>query len=363
MYSRLSRPSSRRSSIGSEMSAACCALLERLAVGVGHPEQLADHQRRDRERACPAVSHQTNSANQHLGRGRCRCFRRALDGGEAGSHSGPARHRREPAGREWNNWDARSGARSTRWLHRADRTYGGTGHSPHFVRNLGYDPQKDLQPVSLIAVFPLALGCQKLGPAIRAKGIPGAVPATRVQGCYLHRKARGFPAILRASFCGCEPAPGCPMSLMTAAGPPFRTSSQDASISTSPRSLRRCRTSLPVSSRPWRYRPPSGHRRCPMSQRWPRPALAILTRIMDRRLCAAGNPTPRGNSMNRAVNEILAQPTRAGQARGGEIVQTSPEQFASFVRSESARYVDLLQEEFCSRLLFGGCLGFGTLAD
>jgi hypothetical protein len=35
-----------------------------------------------------------------------------------------------------------------------------------------------------------------------------------------------------------EPARGCPMSLMTAAGPPFRTSSQDASISTSPRSLR-----------------------------------------------------------------------------------------------------------------------------
>ena len=28
---------------------------------------------------------------------------------------------------------------------------------PHFVRNLGYDPQKDLRPVSLIALFPLAL--------------------------------------------------------------------------------------------------------------------------------------------------------------------------------------------------------------
>src|SRR3954462_11003402 len=28
---------------------------------------------------------------------------------------------------------------------------------PHFTGNLGYDPQKDLQPVSLIAVFPLAL--------------------------------------------------------------------------------------------------------------------------------------------------------------------------------------------------------------
>jgi len=51
--------------------------------------------------------------------------------------------------------------------------------------------------------------------------------------------------------------------------------SRDASISTSPRWRRRCRTSLPVSLSPWRYRPPSGHRRCPMSQRWPRPASAI----------------------------------------------------------------------------------------
>ena len=69
--------------------------------------------------------------------------------------------------------------------------------------------------------------------------------------------------------------------------------------------------------------------------------------------------------LNRAVNEILAQPDIIEQVKreGGEIVPTSPEQFASFVRSESARYADLLQEEFCSRLLFGGCLGFGTLAD
>src|SRR4029079_13170603 len=69
--------------------------------------------------------------------------------------------------------------------------------------------------------------------------------------------------------------------------------------------------------------------------------------------------------LNRAVNEILAQPDIIEQVKreGGEIVPMSPEHLTSFVRSESARYADLLQEEFCSRLLFGGCLGFGTLAD
>ena len=60
-------------------------------------------------------------------------------------------------------------------------------------------------------------------------------------------------------------------------------------------------------------------------------------------------------SLNRAVNEILAQPDIIEQVKRerGEIVPTSPEQFASFVRSDLARYADLLQEEFCSRLLFG----------
>jgi tripartite-type tricarboxylate transporter receptor subunit TctC len=64
--------------------------------------------------------------------------------------------------------------------------------------------------------------------------------------------------------------------------------------------------------------------------------------------------------LNRALNELLAQPDLSEQVKreGGEITPMSPEQFASFVRSESARYADLLQEEFCSRLLLGGCFGF-----
>ena len=66
------------------------------------------------------------------------------------------------------------------------------------------------------------------------------------------------------------------------------------------------------------------------------------------------------SSLNRALNELLAQPDLSEQVKreGGEITPMAPEQFAAFVRSESARYADLLQEEFCSRLLLGGCFGF-----
>ena len=62
--------------------------------------------------------------------------------------------------------------------------------------------------------------------------------------------------------------------------------------------------------------------------------------------------------MNRAVNEILAQ-REVEKSFQTSLLNSLP---VSSGR-KSARYVDLLQEEFCSRLLFGGCLGFGTLAD
>jgi len=39
----------------------------------------------------------------------------------------------------------------------------------------------------------------------------------------------------------------------------------------------------------------------------------------------------------------------------------SPDQFADFLRSESGKYTGLLQSEFCSKFLYGGCMGFIAL--
>jgi len=69
--------------------------------------------------------------------------------------------------------------------------------------------------------------------------------------------------------------------------------------------------------------------------------------------------------LNREINQILSDPevkTRILQA-GGEVSLVSVDQFTTFVRAQSAKYADLIREEFCSRILFGGCLGFGTLSD
>ena len=43
---------------------------------------------------------------------------------------------------------------------------------------------------------------------------------------------------------------------------------------------------------------------------------------------------------------------------GADPAPMSVEQFGDFVRSEIRRNTELLREEFCSRLLFGGCAGF-----
>ena len=39
----------------------------------------------------------------------------------------------------------------------------------------------------------------------------------------------------------------------------------------------------------------------------------------------------------------------------------SVDQFADFLRSETGKYEGLLRDEFCTKLLFGGCTGFVAL--
>jgi tripartite-type tricarboxylate transporter receptor subunit TctC len=66
--------------------------------------------------------------------------------------------------------------------------------------------------------------------------------------------------------------------------------------------------------------------------------------------------------INREIDRILAQPdvqeslTRAG----AELRPMSVPEFMTFVRSETDRYDAFIKQEFCSRLLYGGCGGLGA---
>jgi tripartite-type tricarboxylate transporter receptor subunit TctC len=235
----------------------------------------------------------------------------------------------------------------------------------HLVKDLGYDPEKDLQPISLIAVFPLAL----------------VVKSTVVQptlGEFLAQSRASSRGLLFAS---------------SGTGTPGHLASE----------LLRLRTGARLSHVPYDGGGPalqdllqgrvdfyfsSLAAAMPHLSAGQLKALALST---VRRSAALPNvPTvqeagirdfnvalwigvfaPRGTPrdvvarLNREINQVLAQPDvrERIEREGGELVPMSVDQFTAFVRSEAGKFGDLLREEFCSRMLYGGCLGFGALAD
>jgi tripartite-type tricarboxylate transporter receptor subunit TctC len=71
-------------------------------------------------------------------------------------------------------------------------------------------------------------------------------------------------------------------------------------------------------------------------------------------------PTAVVARLNQEINKVQKQPdVRESLARSGaEINPMSMVEFAAFVRSETSKYETLIKNEFCSKLLYGGCGGF-----
>jgi tripartite-type tricarboxylate transporter receptor subunit TctC len=66
--------------------------------------------------------------------------------------------------------------------------------------------------------------------------------------------------------------------------------------------------------------------------------------------------------LSREIDQILVQPDvkTSLTGAGAEVRPMSTAEFTSFVRSEANRYDLFIKQEFCSRLLYGGCGGFGA---
>ena len=82
----------------------------------------------------------------------------------------------------------------------------------------------------------------------------------------------------------------------------------------------------------------------------------------------AGIFAPRNTSneivmrLSQEIEQILLQPDfKESLARAGaEAMPMSVGEFAGFIRSETNKYEELIKKEFCSRLMYGGCGGFGA---
>jgi len=74
-----------------------------------------------------------------------------------------------------------------------------------------------------------------------------------------------------------------------------------------------------------------------------------------------GTPPEIVGRLNREINQVLGRPeVREPLARdGAEITPMSVDQFAGFVRSEASKYAKITMDDFCSRFMFGGCVGYG----
>lgn len=64
--------------------------------------------------------------------------------------------------------------------------------------------------------------------------------------------------------------------------------------------------------------------------------------------------------LNQALNTVLQNPELKNLLirSGAEVREMRPAEFAGFIREETTKYDMIIKEEFCSKLLYGGCSGF-----
>jgi tripartite-type tricarboxylate transporter receptor subunit TctC len=230
------------------------------------------------------------------------------------------------------------------------------------AREIGYDPESDLLPVGLLAIMPLALI------------VPSNAPYSTVEE--LVKASRSSPRGL--SFAS------------TGAGTPGHLAGELLRIRTNGRF-----THVPFDGGAQALNAVLSHRVDFHFQALPTAMpdvrankLKILALSSARRSQAVPNvptmeesgikdfdvtlwaglfapsrtPNEVVSRLNREIEQILSQPdvkTFLTDA-GAEVRPMSTAEFTSFVRSEANRYDLFIKQEFCSRLLYGGCGGFGT---
>ena len=76
-----------------------------------------------------------------------------------------------------------------------------------------------------------------------------------------------------------------------------------------------------------------------------------------------GTPADVVQRLNRDINQVLSQPDVLERLvrHGAEVAPMSVDQFAELLRSETGKYGSLLSDEFCAKFLYGGCTGFVAL--
>lgn len=232
--------------------------------------------------------------------------------------------------------------------------------NPHLVRDLGYNPEKDLQAVALVIEMPIALVGSSTAFYATVKDVVDAArssprgltfstagPGTAGHFAGELLRLRSVSRLNHVPNDGAAPALKdvldgrvdlCFVPLPVALPHVLANEVKVLALSSADRSLA-----------------------------LPNVPTMIEAGFKDFDIVAwVGLFAPRGTSesirkrLNQQINEILAQPDVRQRAfdSGANIRPMSPDQFRQFVRDENHKHSDIVEEDFCSRYGYGGCLGY-----
>jgi tripartite-type tricarboxylate transporter receptor subunit TctC len=231
------------------------------------------------------------------------------------------------------------------------------------VVDLGYNPERDLQPVALLTIMPMGLVVPTTAPystvgelvkasraaprgltfASAGAGTPGhfagEILRLRTGGRFTHVPFDGAAPALEGLIAGRVDFYFA--SLLAAQEPVKAGKLKMIAVSSAQRVL--AAPTVPTVME-------SGIPNFNMTQ-W-------VTLLAPR-----GTPKPVVDRLNREVNQVLALPEVRERllSAGADITPMSPDQVRAFVKSETDRYSTLIEEEFCSRFWFGGCTGYAVV--
>src|SRR5215211_6899102 len=229
------------------------------------------------------------------------------------------------------------------------------------MKGIGYDPARDLQPVALAALSPLALVVQSTAP-YSTVGEMTAASLSSPRGLSFASPGPGTPGhvaveLLRSrTRCRLNHVPfegGGPALDALIAG------QVDMYFAVLPSAMPH------VASGKLKVLAVSSARRSLAVPNVPTVAEQTGIRGFDLTnwvgvFARRGTPADIVARLNRETNQVLAQPDVVERLvrHGAEAAPMSADQFADSLRSESHKYEALLRDEFCAKLLYGGCTGF-----
>jgi len=235
--------------------------------------------------------------------------------------------------------------------------------NPILMKDAGYDPGRDLQPVAFLAMVPVVLA------------VPANAPYTSLQQML---------AAARASKRGLTFVSGGPGTTSHLAGELLRLRTQARLIHVPADGANAAFNELlegrvdfyfapyPLAIGPLKDGKVKLLASAPAKRMLAEPTLATVAEQTGIRsfdipawvgvFAPKGTPSAVVERLNRDINLALAQPEVRQQfaADGVEIVPMSVGQFEDFVKAEARRYSDLLNEDFCSKVFYGGCEGFSA---